>query len=188
MVTKVGRRMTVEEYLALPEEPPYLEYVDGEAVQKAMPDRDHMLLVNELGFHLTLYSRQSGGISGPEGRVRFETPAGPEYRLPDYAYWAPGRPQGEGPALLPPTLAIEVRSPDETMAEQREKCRYLRDHGVEVCWLVNPASRGIEVFEGDRDAEPLAYGALLTSGHLPGFSLDPAVLWAVLPLYSGDAV
>ncbi len=33
--------MTEAEYLALPETKPYLEFVDGEVLQKAMPDSTH---------------------------------------------------------------------------------------------------------------------------------------------------
>ena len=40
-----GRRMTEEEYLALPEEKPYLEYVDGVVLQKPVPDDLHGRLI-----------------------------------------------------------------------------------------------------------------------------------------------
>ena len=58
--------MSVEEYLALPEEKPYLEYVDGEAVPKTMPDDRHMLLAAEFDIEIGLYRRATGGLSGPE--------------------------------------------------------------------------------------------------------------------------
>ena len=36
-----GRRMTLEEFLALPEEEPALEYADGEVTQKVSPNCWH---------------------------------------------------------------------------------------------------------------------------------------------------
>ena len=96
------------------------------------------------------------------------------------AYWAPGKPQGDGYRMLPPTLAVEVRSPDETMAEQRAKCRFYRHHGVEVAWLIDPEARTVEVFDADRDGETLSADAALESSYLPGFSLPLEKLFAVL--------
>jgi len=170
-----GRRMTEAEYLALPEVKPYLEFVDGVVLQKAMPNSDHRKIVEELTFRLGLYRRgPAGGSAGPEGRVRLRTG---RYRLPDTAYWAAGRPHGDDTL---PTLAVEVKSPAESWDDQRAKCRMFRESGVEVCWLIDPATRAVEVFEGAQDAVPLPPGGALESAHLPGFSLPLPELFAVL--------
>jgi len=167
--------MTEEEYLSLPEEKPYLEYVYGVVLQKPMGSADHRNLTGEITTELGLYRRQHGGSSGPEGRVRLAADVG--YFLPDTAYWAPGRPSGDDAVS---TLAVEVRSPDQTMAAQRRKCRDFRASGVGLCWLVDPISRSVEVFEGDVDAVRLAPDAALESPLLPGFLLPLAALFAVL--------
>ena len=178
MVTRY--RATVDEYLALPEEPPYLEYVDGEILQKAMPDWDHGQLVKQLTLWSWRYDQQAGGNSGPEIRVQFTTERGKQYRLPDYGYWAPGRPRRAGKFAAPPTLAVEIRSPDEPMRDQREKCRYYRANGVDAAWLVDPESRTIEVFDADRDGVALREDDTLESPALPGFALPLKELFAVL--------
>lgn len=79
-----------------------------------------------------------------------------------------------------PTVAVEVRSPDESMASQRAKCRLYRQSGVPVVWLVDPRTRTVEIFEDDRDGTVLRIGDTLTTPHLPGFSLPLAELFAVL--------
>ena len=79
-----------------------------------------------------------------------------------------------------PTLAVEVRSPGESLNAQRAKCRQFRENGVAVCWLVDPASRTVEVFEDGRDGERLQGAVSLASSHLPGFSLAIEALFAVL--------
>lgn len=81
--------MSEDEFLSLPEEKPYLEYVDGVVLQKPTPTKQHRALVEALVFEIGLYRRQFGGAAGPEGRVRL--PDGSGFRLPDTAYWAPGR-------------------------------------------------------------------------------------------------
>ena len=169
-----GKRMSVEEYLALPEEKPYLEYVDGVVVQKAVPNRQHRRLVAAIDERLGELRKRHGGDYGPEGRVQLNSG---RYRLPDTAYWAPGRPNDDDSI---PTLAVEVRSPDETIASQREKCRQYREAGVDVCWLVIPGSRTVEVFEGEHAGRVLGSQDMLSSAHLPGFTLPLEDLFAVL--------
>lgn len=167
--------MSEAEYLALPEEKPYLEYVDGVVLQKPMPDEFHRRLVWFLDFLLYQYARVHGGDGGPEGRMRLADGSG--FRLPDTAYWAPGRPSGSDST---PSLAIEVRSSDQTMAELRRKCRSFRANGVACCWLIDPYVRTVEVFEADRDAEQLAADVALETAVMPGFSVPQADLWAAM--------
>ena len=170
-----GRRMTEAQYLALPEEKPYLEYVDGVVLQKPMPNSQHRKLVQFLDYLLYGYILKFGGDGGPEGRVRM--PDGSGYRLPDTAYWAPGRPSGDDSL---PSLAVEVRSPDQTLAELRRKCRAFRANGVDACWLIDPVARTAEVFEGERDGEQLDANGVLTSRIMPSFELPLRDLFAVL--------
>jgi Uma2 family endonuclease len=167
--------MTEEQYLSLPEEKPYLEYVDGVVLQKPMPNAEHGVLVAEVIIELGLYRRSYGGSLGPERRVRLGD-AG-NYRLPDASYWAPGRPHGDDSI---PTLAVEVRSPGQAMVELRQKCRVYRSAGVDLCWLFDPQTRTVEIFEGSRDADVLGPEERLESPQLPGLSLSPAALFAIL--------
>lgn len=170
-----GHRMTEAEYLALPEEQPYLEYVDGVVLQKPMPNAAHRRLVELILFAIGSYRRLHGGDSGPEGRVRL--PDGSGYRLPDTAYWAPGRDSGDDSV---PSVVVEVRSPEQTMAELRRKCRSFRENGVEVCWLVDPVARRVEVFDGEGDGVELPQDGALEAVVMPGFRLPLADLFAVL--------
>jgi Uma2 family endonuclease len=164
--------MTEEEYLSLPEEKPYLEYVDGVVLQKPMANLAHATLAGELCFLLGLYAREHGGAFGPEGRVRVGDL--PNYRLPDVSYWALGKPRGNDTA---PTLGIEIRSPGQTMVELREKCRDFRRGGIDACWIIDPGGEWAETFEGDREAERVPKGGVLRSEFLPGFEVSLAELF-----------
>ncbi len=168
-----GVRMTPEEYLALPEEKPYLEYVDGVVLQKPMPNEDHGELAFRVGHLIQLWLGTRPGRIGVE--VRAKLGELPNYRLPDVSYWKPGIPRGEG---APPTVAVEIRSPDQTLAELRTKCEFLRRSGVETCWLIDPVNRSAEVFEGRKHAgTPVT---VLKAESLPGFELPLADLFAIL--------
>jgi len=165
--------MTAAEYLALPEEKPYLEYVDGVVLQKPMANAAHGRIVRRLDARFDQYIERHGGDAGPERRVAF----GGHFLLPDAAYWAVGRPSGDDSL---PSVAVEVRSPGQTMAELREKCRAFRRSGVPTCWLIDPERRSVELFEGDRDGVELAAGGTLVSVEMPEFALPLPELFAVL--------
>lgn len=167
--------MTEAEYLALPGEKPYLEYVDGMVLQKPMPDELHGRLVMFLDYLWYGYVLRNGGDGGPERRMRFADGSG--YRLPDTAYWAPGRPSG-GDSV--PSVVVEVRSADQAMAELRRKCRAFRANGVDCCWLIDPYARNIEVFEDSRDGALLAPDEALETPVMPGFSIPQSDLWAAM--------
>jgi Uma2 family endonuclease len=169
-----GARLTEAEYLALPEEKPYLELHDGLVVQKAVPNTLHRRLVAELVLQFALYVRLHGGDLGPEGRVRL---ASGRYHLPDAAYWAPGRPNGDDSV---PTVAVEVRSPDDTMNDQRAKCVRYRQAGVEVAWLIDPGTRTVEVYDDTNDGTVLGVDDALETPAMPGFRLPLVELFAVL--------
>jgi Uma2 family endonuclease len=128
---------------------------------------------------LANYADVHGGRGGPEVHIDFSDEFHRIYRVPDVSFWAPGRARRSGGVGLPPTLAIEVRSPSQTLDELPEKCRFMLASGVEVSWLVVPESRTVEVLEGDA-VRTLAMNDELTSEHLPGFALALADLFAVL--------
>lgn len=172
-----GQRMSLEDYLALPEEKPSLEYWDGVVLQKAMGKWDHGRLQLRFGYLLELLMAAMGGRAATEIHSWFE---GRGYRVPDAACWAPGKPQGTRARALPPTLAIEILSEGQSPSELRAKCRQMRANGVDVCWLILPGQRAAEVFDDGTDGLRLSGDAVLRSDHVPGFEVPLPELFAVL--------
>jgi Uma2 family endonuclease len=164
--------MSPEQYLALPEEKPYLEYVDGMVVQKPIPQEEHVELIAEIIYRMKEWMKEHKGRIGPAARARLGDL--PNYRLPDMSYWKPGIPRGNE---APPTLAVEVRSKDQSMAELRRKCEFLRSTGVEVCWLIDPFARTAEAYKGSRSG---ARVDVLAAECLPGFELPLDDLFAII--------
>ena len=168
--------MSERDFLALPEEKPYLELVDGVVEQKPMVSKEHGRLIGELSGHLFVYERQirrTGGVFGPEVRVRLDAR---NYYLPDNSYWAPEAESGDDST---PTVAVEVRSPNQSMTKLREKCRRYLAAGSAAAWLIDPKARTIEVFEA-AGSRSLRSGDTLTSEAMPGFELALDDLFAVL--------
>jgi Uma2 family endonuclease len=129
--------MTTREFRRLPEEKPYLELIDGVVEQKPMVNSQHRRVVGRLTARLGSYAEPIGGDYGPEGNVGLDD--GNEH-LPDTAYWAPGVDSGD---YSVPTVAVEVRSPNQSMPKLREKCRRYLRAGSSAAWLIDPKARTI---------------------------------------------
>lgn len=167
-----GVAMPAAGYLLLPEEKPYLEYIDGRVVQKPVVNREHARIVARLDALFVDYARAlGGGDYGPERRVFI--PRRGNYYLPDAAFWRPGVPADDDTV---PTLAVEVASPGQSREELRRKCRDYREAGAEVAWLIDPEERAIEVFEAGRDGAVVRDG-WLESPALPGLRVELASLF-----------
>jgi Uma2 family endonuclease len=178
-MAQVRDKLSLEEFRALPEQKPYLEYWNGEIVQKMAPQRNHHYLQDEIAGILRDYRKQHGGHSGPEPTIDFFDPGDTRELIPDVAFWAPDKPVG-GPNMQPPTLAVEIRSVGQSASMLRAKCRYYRANGVDVAWLVDPESRTVELFDEGRDGAVLGKDNALECEALPGLRLDLRELFSVL--------
>ena len=179
MVTKT--RMTLAEFLALPEEKPYLEFVDGEVVQKAMPTESHGVLVAELirllGNHLR--EARAGRVAT---EVRHVSRALDWVFLPDVSVTLGDRQpsQSSEPVDVTPDFAIEVLSPDDRPGRLFERVDLYLRSGVKLLWLVDPETKSIMVYRPGDPQVAVRSGTLRAEPVLPGFSLDVGELFAEL--------
>lgn len=60
----------------------------------------------------------------------------------------------------PPLLTVEIGSPTQGIQELVDKIRFLLDHGVQSCWLVQPQLRTITVYSGDMDSTTYSDGTV----------------------------
>jgi Uma2 family endonuclease len=168
-----GKKMSVRQFRALAEEKPYLELIDGVVEQKPMVSANHGRLIGRLDMRLGIYAEANGGDFGPERNVAVD----PENEfLPDTAYWAAGVESGD---YSIPTVAVEVRSPNQSMAKLRDKCRRYLGAGTSAAWLFDPKGRTVEVFEA-QGVRTLRPGDTLTCEAMPGFELPLAELFGAL--------
>ena len=78
-----------------------------------------------------------------------------------------------------PDLAVEIKSPDDSVRQLREKAAYYLANGARLVWLIYPQQRMIEVYDPDADVEILVEGDLLTGKEvLPDFNLPVAEVFA----------
>jgi Uma2 family endonuclease len=176
--------LTLEEFLALPEEKPALEYIDGVVVQKMAPRPEHGALQAEILVHLHEQLRPGPlGVVWPELRVVL----GGQARVPDLAVYRRARVPRDAnghfveEARTPPDLAIEIRSLGQTLAEQTRACEWYVANGVTLAVLVDGRSETMQLFHAG--APPRTYdrrARIDLRAAVPGLQLDVNAVFAAL--------
>ena len=152
------------------------ELVEQALVEKIMGFRESwlasFLIYSLLSF---VRPRNLGVVTGEAGLIRL---APGLVRIPDVAFisWdrLPGRqlPPEPIPGVIP-NLVIEVISAGNTASEMARKRREYFSVGVQLVWIVIPATRTVEVYTDVDQAIQLSEADSLDGGSvLPGFSLS----------------
>ena len=126
------------------------ELIDGELIEMSGPGGTHGRIAIRLGRYLDIFAEENnlGIVTGETGYH----PPDDRYNLllPDVAFISFDRAPDPFPdKLVPvmPDLAVEIRSPSNTLAEMREKAqRYLR-LGSTLAWIILPNDQKVEVHQ-----------------------------------------
>lgn len=148
------------------------ELIQGEIVEKVPTELHGLVNTNILGYLWTYSRTHNIGRVGPEIRNRIP---GDDYnaRQPDISFFLDTqRPVVErGPVLQMPDLAVEVKSPDDSFREMREKADYYLANGARMVWLVYPEKRIVEIHTADEFQILIDGETIEVSDVLPGFTL-----------------
>ena len=184
MATKT--RVSLEDFLAMPETEPASELIDGEVVQKMAPSLYHGRLTTELIALLHSYLRESreGEVVN---EVRHRDSSEQRIFVPDVNVTLKGRlPKSReaglhGPIDAQPDFAIEVVSPGDSVGRVMEKAAFYMRAGTRLLWLVDPEVESITAYRpGESPTVHSAPGALDAKPVLREFELDLAAFFAVL--------
>ena len=191
----VGLRMTLAEFLALPEVKPYLEWDAGQTTQtngtgnatvgvvtqKMAPQGDHSIFTKQFLNAFTRFGEDRElGVGFPERR--FRTPGW--MPVPDVSYirierlLLPDPDTFDGFDVLP-DIAVEIVSPDQSLDEQLGKCQRYAALGVPVSLVVDPKNRLIFAV---RPGQPMQVmrgeDRIDLEDVIPGFDLTVNALFA----------
>jgi len=148
------KHMTLEEFLALPEDGPYAELKHGEFVEMVRPSFEHNDLVLTVAYLLREHARTNGlGLVGHDVLVILD-----ESRdlacAPDIFFLSQN-----GNALLrdgrvwgAPDLLVEVTSPHTEARDRGAKMDDYAAAGVEWYWIIDPDSGLVEEFQLSEEA------------------------------------
>ena len=170
----VTQTLTPEDLLAMPDGDLY-ELIDGHPVEKTLGAQSSWINTRLLRFLDEFCdANRLGWVFSPEtGYQCF--PWSPNFvRKPDASVVRRGRlPGGEPPTgnvRIPPDLAVDVVSPNDTYYEVEGKVREYLRVGVPLVWVVNPATRMVRVHRPGGSLTDLEEGQELTGETvLPGF-------------------
>ncbi len=172
---------TVEEFEKYADAPEnrdqLLELVDGEIVEKVPTQKHGMCAGNIYGYFWNYVRKTRSGRVVRE--VSYRTPEDKcNSRIPDISYTSGNAPLVErGSVLQMPDIAIEVKSPDDSLKHMRAKARYYLANGTKLVWLVEPQKRFVEVYSLD-DEQVLFEGEMLDgSSVLPDFQMPVSAIF-----------
>ncbi len=143
-----------------------LEYVEGRL--EFMPPCGEMQqrVAIDVGTELNFWRRSHPEfvVGGNEAGMLL----GGEVRGADVAIWRGAFPPRSGFARVAPVLAVEIVGEDEPVDALRDKARWYLGHGVEIVWIVVPATRSVMVVTVDAELE--AAERIPESSALPGLA------------------
>ncbi len=149
---------TLEEFLQLPETKPASEFINGEIVQKPIPQGEHSLLQGELCTRINQAAKpQKIAIAFPELRCTF----GGNSIVPDISVFrweripvnAAGRIANR--FHIHPDWSIEILSPDQRQTRVLNNLLHCSQEGTELGWLIDPESENILVVFSEQRVQML---------------------------------
>ena len=142
----------------------------GEIIEK-MPTQRHGMIAVKIASRLVTYAETHGGRVGTEIRHKLPDDSYNELQ-PDIAYYRktdlPVVEKGATPYM--PDLAIEIKSPDDSLRLMRQKADYYLANGTQAVWIIHPQKRLVIIYT-TQDEIILDEHDTLTTDLLPDFSL-----------------
>ena len=149
MVQLPTKTFTLEEFLKLPETKPASEYIDGQIIQKPMPQGKHSKLQGKLVTAINeVVQSQKIALAFPELRCTFSGRS----MVPDVAVFAweriPTDERGDVGNVFQaaPDWTIEILSPDQSQTKVTSNILHCLEHGRRLGWLIDPDERAVLVY------------------------------------------
>jgi Uma2 family endonuclease len=187
MVQTPSKPLTLEEFLKLPETKPANEYIDGEMIQKPMPQGQHSTIQTELPAAINAVVKPKRiARAFTELRCTF----GGRSIVPDVSVFTWERiPRLENGKIAnvfraAPDWIIEILSPDQSQTKVTKKILHSLKYETQMGWLIDPDEQTVfvyfpqqptEVFDGPEEQIPVpsfASDLKLTVGDLFDWLLE----------------
>ena len=156
MVQSLTKTFDLEEFLQLPETKPASEYIDGQIIQKPMPQGKHSTIQGELVSAINAVLKPKHiARAFPELRCTF----GSRSTLPDIAVFVwnriPRDEKGEiaNQFLIAPDWTIEILSPDQSQTKVTKNILHCLKYGTQMGWLIDPDEQTLFVYYPKQETE-----------------------------------
>jgi Uma2 family endonuclease len=176
----VTTRLTLKQFLEIPEQKPALEFdADGTIHEKMSPNTEHSALQARVAHLLLSWVDVDPAQRRGYVYTELRTNVAGASKLPDVAFYRRrARASRRKHALDIADVSIEILSPRDDPDEQQAKCQWYIDQGGQVAVLIDPVGRSVTRFDRLGQLE-------LSSGSdtlvlLPELELSLAQLFSVL--------
>ena len=156
MVQSAPKFLTLDEFLQRPETEPATEFIDGELIQKPMPQGKHSKLQGRLTAVINAVAEsQSRALALPELRCTF----GDRSIIPDIAVFTWSRlpldADGEvaNTFTAAPDWTIEILSPEQNQTKVTSNILHCLKFGCQMGWLIDPAMKAVFVYPAQQQPE-----------------------------------
>lgn len=149
MMQTLSKSITLEEFLKLPETKPPREYVDGQIIQKPMPQGKHSAIQTEFSTTINV-TLKTLNIARAFSELRCTF--GGRSIIPDISVltWEriPRDKNGEisNTFTLAPDWTIEILSPDQNQTKVIKNILHCLNYGTQMGWLIDPDEQTIFVY------------------------------------------
>ena len=170
--------ISVEEYLRNPEYE-HAEYVDGRIAPLNVGTKDHGRIQARLSQALWNHiDRSGGGYVATELHCRLTIEGVTRFRLPDLSVVLADEDPQQRYLNRAPDLAVEIRSPEDSVTELLRKAEEYFANGSKLVWIILPEEESVLVRTADGRVRPVTRDETLEGGDaLPGLSLVVADLF-----------
>lgn len=167
MVQVPSKSLTLDDFLQLPETKPASEYIDGQIIQKPMPQGKHSAIRGEL---VSCINQTVKSPRIARAFIELRCTFGGSSTVPDVSVFVwdkiPRDRNGEvaNVFLLAPDWTIEILSPDQSQTKVTNNILHCLKYETKMGWLIDPdeqsvfvyaPSQQLEVFENPEDKLPV---------------------------------
>lgn len=156
MVQTPIKPITLEEFLAMPETKPASEYIDGQVIQKPMPQGQHSTIQFKLAARLDLAFESHAAEAFTELRCTYpsgsrESVYGGQALIPDLSVFESARvPRDDEGTIknvfsIAPDWTIEILSPGQSAPKVLKNINHCLAHGTQMGWLIDPESKSVTI-------------------------------------------
>lgn len=153
MVQVPTKPLTLAEFLQLPETEPASEYINGQVIQKPMPQGKHSTIQGELITTINAVVKpQRIAWAFPELRCTF----GGRSIVPDIAVFTWSRipldEEGDIANVFAahPDWTIEILSPDQNQTKVISNILHCLNAGCQMGWLIDPAEKSVFAYPANQ--------------------------------------
>lgn len=179
MIPITERKLTPEEFLALPEGDITYEFFDGYAVPKNQPmapQRFHASLQKKLLWILDQWCQGKGDVY-TELAIILRRQDKSWYPIPDLTYvsfdrW-PEQLTADGPCPVLPELVIEIISRSQSFEDISRKATDYLESGIPRVWVVDSGMKTITVYYADAAPHTYSGSQIIQDDLLPELTVVP---------------